>query len=284
MEKLYTVQELITLSTAYLGEKGCASPRLDAELLLAHVLKVDRVRLYLNLERPLEKEEVDAYRRLIGLRGNRIPVAYLVKQKEFYGHQFVVNEAVLIPRPETELLIYKTLTLLQGFTNPQVLDLGTGSGVIGITIALELPQAKVLATDISHAALRIAKLNADRLGVADQLSFLSSDMFSQIPNQKFDLICSNPPYIASHDLTELEPEVKLEPNLALDGGKDGLDYYRILLGQAGAYLTSGGFLLLEIGHDQADSVTSLGVDHGFNLLEVIQDYSAFDRVVVMQWP
>ncbi|NLM68953.1 MAG: peptide chain release factor N(5)-glutamine methyltransferase [Firmicutes bacterium] len=283
MAKLYTVQELVNISTAYLRDKGCDSPRLDAEVLMAHVLKADRVHLYMNLDRPLEKAEVDAYRRLIGLRGRRVPVAYLTGRKEFYGVEFIVSEAVLIPRPETEILVDQALTLLQSKTAPLVLDVGTGSGAIAITLALQLQQVRVVAVDISREALKIAEQNADRLNVADRLSFLQSDMLSQVPPQRFDLICSNPPYIPTGDLEHLEQEVQLEPQLALDGGQDGLDFYRVLIQQAPRYLTSGGHLLVEIGFDQAEQVLELARRRGFAHCRVVQDYAGKDRVVIMQW-
>ncbi|MGB4265439.1 MAG: peptide chain release factor N(5)-glutamine methyltransferase [Limnochordia bacterium] len=283
MSRLYTVQELVAISADYLSEKGCASPRLDAEVLMAHVLNSDRVHLYMNLDRPLEKGEVDAYRRLFGLRGRRIPVAYLTGRKEFYGLEFVVSEAVLIPRPETELLVDEALALLQAVPNPRILDLGTGSGVIGITLASRLQQASVLAVDISESALEIARINADRLQVADQLSFLQSDMFSQIPREPFDLICANLPYIPTSELENLEQEVRQEPKAALDGGPDGLGNYRILIRHAPDFLAKGGHVLMEIGHDQKQVVVDLAVERGFAECQVKQDYAGMDRVVIMRW-
>ncbi|HKM16811.1 MAG: peptide chain release factor N(5)-glutamine methyltransferase [Firmicutes bacterium] len=283
MSKLYTVQELVALSTTYLKGKGCQSPRLDAEVLMAHVLNSDRVHLYMNLDRPLEKGEVDAYRRLIGLRGRRTPVAYLTGSKEFYGLEFVVSEAVLIPRPETELLVGEALAMLESISNPRVFDLGTGSGVIAVTVAFHHKQASVLAVDISEAALEIARTNADRLQVADQLSFLQSDMFSRIPCEKFDLICANLPYIPSCDLENLDQEVRQEPIKALDGGQDGLDYYRILIEHAPGYLTAGGCALLEIGEGQRDTIVDLAAKRGYSQCLVKQDYAGKDRVVVLRW-
>lgn len=283
MSRLYTVQELITLSTTYLNDKGCQSPRLDAEVLMAHVLESDRVHLYMNLDRPLEKGEVDAYRRLIGLRGRRVPVAYLTGRKEFYGLEFVVSDAVLIPRPETELLVDEALNLLQLIQNPEVLDIGTGSGVIAVTLAFHIKQASVLAVDISEAALEIARTNADRLKVADQLSFLHSDLFKEVPDQKFDLICANLPYIPSHDLENLDQEVQQEPKQALDGGRDGLDYYRVLIEHAPDYLADEGHVLMEIGYDQKQMVLDLAAKRGYSSCSVKQDYAGKDRVVILRW-
>jgi len=281
--KLYTVQELVTLSENYLASKGCKTPRLDAEILLAHVLGMDRLHLYLNLERPLEKDEVDAYRQLIGRRGKRVPVAYLTGKKEFYGREFEVNESVLIPRPETEILIDQAVSVLKTMPSPRILDMCTGSGVIAITLAHLVPQAHVLAVDISSEALAIAKRNADRLGVGDQLSFLQSDMFTSLPQQQFDLVCANPPYIPSDDWENLDQEVKLEPKIALDGGQDGLDYYRIIIAKAPLYLTVGGTLIMEIGWNQGQAVTALAQARGFVNCRIVPDYAGKDRVVVMQW-
>lgn len=283
MSTLYSVQELLVLSTQYLEQQGCASPRLDAELLLGHVLDLDRVHVYLNLARPLEIEEVDAYRRLIGLRGRRVPVAYLTGTKEFYAKEFKVTKDVLIPRPETEILVDQAVELAQQFSTPKVLDLGTGSGVIAITIAALCPAAQVLAVDISEDALKVAHENADHLGVADQLSFLHSDLFSQVPKEKYDVICSNPPYIPKADLARLEQEVLQEPQLALDGGDDGLDFYCQIIAIAPGYLAQGGYLIVEIGYDQAAAVLRLAQEHGFTGGQVIKDYAGHDRVVVWQW-
>jgi release factor glutamine methyltransferase len=207
----------------------------------------------------------------------------LTGRKEFYGRDFVVNEAVLLPRPETEILVDQALTLLQSKPEPQVLDIGTGSGVIAITLALQFKDARVIAVDISKEALELAELNADRLHAADRLSFLQSDMFSQVPAQAFDLICSNPPYIPSDNLEDLEQEVMREPKQALDGGRDGLDYYRILIEHAPNYLKAGGYLLVEIGWDQAGQILALAQRRGFGDCQVVQDYAGKDRVVIMKW-
>lgn len=283
MSDLRIVRDLLALSTAYLEERGCDNPRLDAEVLMGHVLKVDRLHLYLNLDRPLETEEVDKYRCLIGLRGRRNPVAYLTGTKEFYSNEYKVTEDVLVPRPETELLVDQAVARIKTLDLPQVLDLGTGSGIIGVSIALLVPQSQVLAVDISQPALDIARENADRLGVTDQLSFLQSDMFEKIPERKFHLICSNPPYIPSLDLEMVEKEVQLEPQIALDGGPDGLDFYRTLTSEAPQYLHKGGFLILEIGYDQGKAIADLATVHGFSNCQILQDYAGNDRVVIMRW-
>lgn len=283
MSDLRIVRDLLALSTTYLDKQGCANPRLDAEVLLGHVLKVDRLHLYLNLDRPLESKEVDEYRRLVGMRGRRHPVAYLTGLREFYSNQYKVTEDVLVPRPETELLVDQAVARTQTLNSPQILDIGTGSGIIAISIALLVPQSQVLAVDISQSAINIARENAGRLKVNDQLSFLQSNMFASIPEQKFDLICSNPPYIPSGDLKKLEREVLLEPQIALDGGSDGLDFYRILTNEAPRYLHKGGALIVEIGYDQGETVVNLAKSKAFRNCQVLQDYGGNDRVVMMEW-
>lgn len=282
MAKQYTIGELINLSAGYLSEKGCSSPRLDAELLLAHVLGLDRLALYLNFDKPLTSKEVDEYRRLIGRRGQRIPLAYLTGQKEFYSLPLNVAPEVLIPRPETEFVVEKVLELLERGRPAQILELGTGSGAIAIALACQDPDFQITAADISPAALQVARANAERLEVAGQITFLESDLFAKVSG-RFRVICSNPPYIKRSELPKLAPEVACEPAIALDGGPDGLDFYRRILSQAAAHLEQPGFVVLEIGWDQAADVRQLGEDAGLIWLETVQDYGGHDRVVVFQW-
>lgn len=284
MSNIRTVLDLIQLGSGYLEQQGCGNPRLDAEVLLCDVLDMDRVQLYVNFERPLEEEELDKYRRLIGLRGRRVPVSYLIGKKEFYSKDYKITRDVLIPRPETEILVELAVKLVQPFVTPKVIDLGTGSGIIGISLALLLPDASILAVDISEKALLVAEENAINLGVTEQVAFLQSDLFKTVPQDKYALICSNPPYIPTRELDELEPEVQQEPRLALDGGADGLDFYHKIVAQAPQYLIPGGNLVMEIGWEQGLSVTAIGEANGFINCEVFQDYAGKDRVVKMEWP
>ncbi len=282
MAKQYTIGELINLSAGYLEEKGCASPRLDAEVLLGHVLGLDRLSLYLNFDKPLTSQEVAAYRQLIGRRGQRVPVAYLTGQREFYSLPLLVTEDVLIPRPETEFVVEKVLELLEPGRPAHILDLGTGSGAIAVALACQDPEFKITAVDISPAALKVARANAQRLEVDGQITFVESDLFQNISGT-FHVICSNPPYIKRDELSGLAPEVAAEPAIALDGGADGLDFYRRIMSQAASFLEPPGFVVLEIGWDQAEAVRSLGEGAGFAHLETVRDYSGQDRVVVFQW-
>ena len=282
MTKQHTIGELINLSAGYLEEKGCSSPRLDAEVLLGHVLGLDRLALYLNFDKPLSAQEVEQYRNLIGRRGRRTPVAYLTGEREFYSLPLQVTPAVLIPRPETELVVDKVLELIEPETPVQILDLGTGSGAIALALACQDPNILVTATDLSLDALSVAKQNALRLEVDNQVSFVHSDLFQSVQG-KYGVICSNPPYIPQSELAGLAPELGIEPAMALDGGSDGLEFYRRILNQAASFMEEPGFVVLEIGWDQAAAVRTLGEQAGFRWLETVVDYGGQDRVVVFQW-
>jgi release factor glutamine methyltransferase len=282
MTKRHTIGELITLSAGYLEGKGCSSARLDAELLLAHVLGLDRLDLYLNFDKPLSIQEVDQYRRFIGRRGQRIPVAYLTGRREFYALPIQVNEDVLIPRPETEFVVDKVLELQEPGAGGKVLELGTGSGAIALALACQDPDYRITAVDISPEALEVAMGNAQRLGVDHQVEFLQSDLFQRVTGT-YKVICSNPPYIRRGELAKLAPEIGVEPSVALDGGPDGLDFYRRILDQAASFLEQPGFVVLEIGWDQAEDVRSLGEKTGFTWVETVKDYGGLDRVVVLRW-
>lgn len=282
MTKQHTIGELINLSAGYLEGKGCSSPRLDAELLLGHVLGLDRLDLYLNFDKPLNSGEVEKYRSLIGRRGQRIPVAYLTGEKEFYKIPLRVNHHVLIPRPETEFVVDKVMELVDPERSCNVLELGTGSGAIAIALACQDPDLRVTAVDISLEALQVAQENAKRLELDNQIDFVKSDLFSEISGT-YSIICSNPPYIRREELQSLSPEVSSEPTRALDGGSDGLEFYRRILNQAASFLEQPGFVVLEIGWDQASDVRSIGEAAGFAWIETLQDYSGQDRVVVLKW-
>lgn len=282
MPKRYTIGELIKISTDYLRGKGCASPRLDAELLLGFVLDLDRLTLYLNFDKPLNEGEIARYRVLIGRRGQRVPVAYLTGRREFYSLALEVNEAVLIPRPETEFLVEKVLELVESAGKVKILELGTGSGAAAVALAYENPDLMITAVDISPAALQVAQGNAERFEVDCQIRFVQSDLFEKAEG-KYKVICSNPPYVPRGELAELGPEVGHEPVEALDGGRDGLHFYRLILNQASAFLESPGFVVLEIAWNQAEAIKSLGEQAGLEWKETIKDYGEQERVVVFGW-
>ncbi len=281
MENQRAIMDYIQLAADFLAKQGCDSARLDAELLLGYVLHMERMQLYVQFDKPLTAAEVDAYRTVIGRRARRIPVSQIIGEREFLSRRFEVTEHVLTPRPETELLVEAVLERMADWEQPKILDIGTGSGAIAISLACQLPEAIVTAVDISPKALAVARRNAAVLGV--DVEFLESDLFTAVADRQFHCIVSNPPYIPTDQLASLPPEVRYEPQLALDGGADGLTVYRQIVKRAGNYLVSSGSLLLEIGCDQGESVPALLQTAGWNHLETRTDYAGRDRVVVALW-
>jgi len=273
----WTVLKVLQWTAGYLQEQGIEGARLDAELLLTEVLKLDRVGLYVNYDRPLEAPELTAYRRLVGRRARREPVAYILGRSEFWSLPLLVRPDVLIPRPDTEVLVEEALQKVGD--ESRILDVGTGSGAIAIALAHELPKAQLVAIDLSEAALVVAQENAHTNGVVERISFQQGNL-QRLPVGPFELIVANPPYIPQGDLAALQPEVRdYEPQLALAGGKDGLDCYRALALQAGQCLVAGGWMLLEVGIGQAEAVQQLLITAG--LVEVFcrNDYAGVARVV-----
>ena len=264
------------------------TPRIDAEVLLAHVLGVSRAALYTKLQDTVSVRQVDTFRQLLTRRKQHEPVAYITGEQEFWSLEFQVDSRVLIPRPDTEVVVETALRLLRSspLDTPHILDIGTGSGCIAIALATQLPQAKLWAIDQAADALSLANQNAASHQISDRVVFSCADLFplqSGIPTS-FDLIVSNPPYIPSGLLKMLQPDVReWEPRSALDGGADGLDFYRRLLYESPDRIRPGGWLVVEIGEDQKDAVRQLG-DSQRNLLfhTCVQDYAGRDRVVVFQ--
>ena len=277
MAEPWTVLKILQWTAGYLREQGIEGARLDAELLLTEVLKLDRVGLYVNYDRPLEAPELAAYRQLVGRRARREPVAYILGRSEFWSLPLLVRPDVLIPRPDTEVLVEEALQ--RAGDECRILDVGTGSGAIAIALAHELPSAQLVAIDISEAALTVAQENARSNGVVERIAFQLGDL-QQLPAGPFELIVANPPYIPQGDLAALQPEVRdYEPQLALAGGKDGLDCYRALAAQSPQCLSAGGWMLLEVGIGQAEFVQQLLTAAG--LVEVFcrNDYAGVARVV-----
>lgn len=281
----WTVGSILKWTGQYFCEKGVASPRLDAEVLLSHILGKDRLYLYVHFDRPLDEQELTEYRKLVKQRALRTPVAYLVGYKEFMGLTFSVTPDVLIPRPDTEVLVEAVLERLKEKDKPSILDIGTGSGAIIISLLSKLPQAYGLAIDLSAAALAVAGQNAVHQLVSDRLQLAAGDIFEPVSNQCFDVIVSNPPYIPDKDIAGLEPEVRQEPHGALAGGQDGLDFYRRIISQAPGYVNPGGFLALEVGIHQAEAVAALAKAGGIFTVEAIcQDYGGVERVLILRAP
>ncbi len=285
-----TLLDYLRLAAGHLSTKGIESARLDAELLLADVLGCTRVELYTSYDRPLEAREVDALRERLRRRAAREPVAYILGRREFFSLDFEVDRRVLVPRPETELLVERTIALLQRAGNGNgaahhVLDLGTGSGAIAVSVAHTLPDIRVMATDIAAAALEVAPRNADRHGVADRIEFRAGDLFDAVGEGRvFSLIVSNPPYIAESEIKALEPEVReWEPAVALVSGPDGMDATRRIIEGAPRFLDPDGFLLLEVG-TQVEEVRRQFLGARWRQVRVHADLAGIPRVVEAQRP
>ncbi len=268
------MQEIITATAGYLQKHGVESPRLNAELLLAHVLGKKRIDLYLEFDRPLGERELEPMRDLMKRRAGGEPLQHLLGAIEFHGRSFLCDARALVPRHETEQLVELLLALPA--KPARVLDAGAGSGVIALTLAAEWPDAAVDALDISPHALALACENAARLGLAERVHFLLSDLFSAVTGQ-YDLIVANLPYVPAAEIASLSPEVRRDPLPALDGGPDGADVIRAFLDQARAHLRPGGAVALEIGAGQAQML----VEHlrllGYNQIRATADYAGINR-------
>ena len=270
-----TAREAIRAAAARLEKAGVPDPRLDAEYLLAAVLGVERLRLIADGDRPLSAEALEAYEQGLARRARREPLQYILGTQPFMGCELAVSPAALIPRQDTECLCEAALAVLR--PGMRVLDLCTGTGALAIALKTHCPGADVTATDLSPDALALARQNAARLGV--NVRFLLGDLFAPVSGERFDMIVSNPPYIPSAELPGLQAEVRFEPVMALDGGEDGLDFYRRIAAEAPAYLTVGGHLLLEIGCDQAEAVTGMLLDTGLTGIKTLPDLAGLNRVV-----
>jgi release factor glutamine methyltransferase len=278
---MITVLEAIKLSTEYLKKKDIESPRVNAEILLSEVLKCKRLELYLAFDKPIIENELIQYREFIRKRGLRTPLQYIVGNVEFYGMKFLVNENVLIPRPETELLVEKIILDNQPADNLRILDIGTGSGNISISLAKHLSNSKVIAIDISNSAINVAKQNAELNIVKENIIFINfnikKDNLSAL--KKFDIIVSNPPYVSQSDFNDLEPELKLyEPGIALTDEKDGLSFYKKIIDSASELLNPNGKIYFEIGKDQHQQVMNM-MQEIFTDVKSYKDYSGIDRIV-----
>jgi len=292
-----TVLEAIQRSTEFLTRKGVDSPRLQTELLLAHLLQQPRMRLYLDFERLLTPTEVDAFRELIRRRGQREPLQHITGSTSFCGLEIAVSREVLIPRPETELLAERGWTFLTKLStlnsSPRhnavtagqpstVLDFGTGSGCLAIALASKCPAAEVYAVDISPEALAAARRNAARHGLAERIRFLQGDGFAALPEEvRFDLVISNPPYIPNGDIASLQPEVRdYDPRRALDGGADGLDYARRLAAESARLLKPAGRIMLEFGDGQAEPLRAILQGQNWIVEAIEEDYAHQPRILV----
>jgi len=272
---------LLKKSIEYMQSKGIKEAKLDTELIFSEVLNYDRMMLSLSFTREITEAEKEKIREMLKKRAvDKLPVQYILGYEEFYGRRFEVNKAVLIPRPETERLVEECIKRLTETNGKFVLDIGAGSGAIGVSIAKELPNTKVLACDLSEDALEVAKLNAEKLE-ATNIKFIKSDVFSEIKYKEFDLIVSNPPYIPQEEYENLQVEVKLhEPQMALTDTKDGYYFYKKISREAPNYLKSGGVLAFEVGYNQSEEIKLFMEKQGFKNVVVIKDYEGIDRMVI----
>jgi release factor glutamine methyltransferase len=276
---VWTTLGVLDWTTQRFSDAGIAGARLEAQVLLAHVLGCTRTQLYTGFDTPLGEAELASYRGLIKRRLAGESVSYLVGETEFWGLPFHVDASVLVPRPDTETVIEVTRAARPDRAAAcRILDLCTGSGAIAVSLAKEYPAARVVATEISAAAAAIARRNAERNAVADRVDVRTGDLFAPVAGEVFDLIVSNPPYIASAVIPTLSVEVRREPVLALDGGRDGLVFYDRICGEARAHLAPGGVLLVEHGYDQADAVRARFAAAGFTSIALVHDLGKNPRV------
>jgi release factor glutamine methyltransferase len=279
---MITVLESINLSAQYLNLKGIESPRTNAELLLANILGCKRLDLYLSFDKPLGKEEKDKYREFIRRRGNFEPLQYITGKVDFYGLEINVNSAVLIPRPETELLVENILNHSPKEKEVTLLDIGCGSGNIGIALALNLASSKIICTDISEHALKVAKENSEKHRVSNKINFVKHDILkedlSNFPD--FDIIVSNPPYVSKASFSSLQKEIRnYEPRSAVTDDGDGYTFFREISSKSFTKLKEGGKLFFEVSQGQSNEVNEIMKRNHFSNITVIPDYQNIDRVI-----
>lgn len=280
---VWTIIKILDWTKQYFADRGVENPRLDAEVLLCAVLQCERIKLYMDFERPLTGAELSQYKNYVARRGQHEPLAYILGEKEFMRNSFKVTPATLVPRPETELLVESLIKAARGLKadgDVKILDIGTGSGAIIVSLLDYLPNAKGVGVDISVDALIVAEENSRRIGVRERAGFMQSDLFSRIPaDKKFDIIVSNPPYIPAADIAGLAKDVQKEPLGALDGGADGLDFYRRIISEAMDHMTDEGILAFEVGINQAQVVAELCRKAGFKATAIRKDYADIERMV-----
>lgn len=277
-----TIADTLKHAVQQLRRADVPNDLLDAQTLLAHALGKDRTYLIINFTESLTENLLATYQSLLDRRAAGEPLQYIVGKQEFYGLEFEVTPAVLIPRPETELIVEETIRLAENLSEPIIVDVGTGSGCIAVTLARELETARVIATDISAAALQVARRNAEKHGLSDRVQFLETDLLNGVAS-KADCILSNPPYIAPLELQSLQREVRdWEPHTALTDNADGLQFYRRLLADAPAHLKENGYLILEMGYKQAETIKAFVDRTVWRAPKALLDLQGIERTVVLQ--
>lgn len=290
MADVWTIARMLKWTQGFFAEHGIETPRLDAEVLLSHLLGQPRIYLYTHFDQPLETGELARFREMVKRRAAREPVAYIIGEKEFMGLTFRVTRDVLVPRPDTEILVQAAIERLDKVPGEKLFaDIGTGSGAICLSVLKLLEDSRAVTVDISPAARAVAEENAETLGVADRVEFLTGDLVAPLAarSERYAAILSNPPYIDDADMQRLQPEVRCEPRLALAGGADGLDCYRRLFAEAPALLVPGGFLAVEVGIDEAERVAGLAAANPLlepERTEILRDYGGIERVVIAWRP
>jgi release factor glutamine methyltransferase len=279
----WTVRRVVAWTRENFAARGIPSPRLDAELIVAHALAIDRVKLYLDLDRPLLPTELETIRALVARRRQREPITYILGRREFYGRDMIVTPDVLIPRPDTETLVEAALARMPAGAPARVLDLCTGSGCIAVTLLAERPEARATATDLSAAALAVARRNADQYAVSDRMALREGDLFAALSpdDAPYDVLVTNPPYLASSERAGLEADVRdHEPAMALfSPGDDGLDVVRAIARDAAHRVVPGGSILVEIGATQGAAAVAIFERAGFDQVGLVRDLGDRDRVV-----
>lgn len=287
-QKLWTVLSVLTWSADHLGGKGFDSPRLTIELLLAHVLQCNRIDLYMNFDRPLSEEELSRFREMLKRRLAHEPLQYILGETEFMGLKFKVDRRVLIPRPETEVLVEEAVKLSKTVPLRRILDVGVGSGNIAVSLVKHVEMCEVDAIDISQDAIDVARENVRLHRVETNVNLIQLDILQQnvvLRKTHYDLIVSNPPYISRSDFGSLQAEIRnYEPRVATTDGGNGLTFYEALAGAGARHLRPGGWMLLEFGYGQHDFVYSLFKDAGYEDVEIIGDYGKIPRIIKVRQP
>ena len=282
MTNTKTLLEILQSTTAYFTKHKIESPRLNAEHLIAHVLKMSRLQLYLEFETKLNEQELSQLRDLVRRRGQGEPLQHLLGTVEFCGQTFLCDKRALVPRPETEELVELVISETGNRKPERIVDVGTGSGIIALSLAAKFPEAKVVAVDVSEDALSLARENAARLGFTDRVQFQKSDLLENF-SERFDLIVANLPYVSMQDRQSLAREVLHDPDVALFAGEKGDELVRRLIEQAPAHLKPGGLLALEIGINQAEGLTEFLRQKNYQDIEAKKDYSGIPRFVLAKY-
>lgn len=279
------IQKFISDQAQVLTNVGIERANGEIEIILCHLLNCERLDLYMRGMEPITAEVRERFDAIIERRLTRYPIQYILEESWFYGRRFFVSPAVMVPTPETELLCETAIRFVQQskIERPRILDIGVGSGVISVTMALELADCEIVSLDVSEDALAVAKKNAAALGAEHRIEFRQSDFFAAVaPDETFDLILSNPPYINDGEYETLPPEVLADPKISLTSGADGLDAVRVILADAPSHLAPNGRLMFEIGYDQAEQVANLTADDDrYKSIAILKDYNDWDRLVIL---